>query len=320
MPRTLMLVNVHDEIVWNFREHFEALYAARFPDIAYVLPANVGWWPTDLPPGRIVLYATPEPPEAPSRPCLCANPAIGPHGCDRHAKHLRLAFALHRLRHHGLSLGDFEAVLWTEMDCLLRPDLDSESLANMLHGTRHRALFPGIKAIDRRDAWPWTQHPAGYPAYDAAWSPGLAGWLADHWNDYLLGNPGQSREISPLIPTMFAGFSEWLLFKPTLAPLLAAHCQRLAACWHEIALPSALITATGAVGHAACEVWWNRDRDRDLDGLTAPFRRQIPGAELPLFVHPVKLGRFGAAVPAWAERHRADFPNQGKLSESGVDV
>jgi hypothetical protein len=218
----LLVVICRQAVAYRNRRVLRALYAERFDDLAFALGAE----------------SAPDPdywnilsnwrPRLADNLCACCDPARGRHPAGVHCNQMLLVAAANAAE-------GYEFILFTEDDCLLSPRLDAGWVRQRC--ARVEALVPWIALRERDDAsWVWTQHPTGYPAFDAVASRFDRERLLRHWEDY-------SRTPAPplLYTPMISGYRDWLALRIDLLHRMVPDLEALADVWHEAAIPTALV-------------------------------------------------------------------------------
>jgi hypothetical protein len=205
-------------------------------------------------------------------PCPCGTEALGEHTTSIHSLHPRL---IDIARHSE----DFDYVVFAEDDCLIAPTIRSDWVVQQM--AERDVYLPPIEFCPREHTtWVWTQHETGYPAYDRIAHRLTQKQLRDHWSQY--SHEGLSHdERTPL----FFGFVDFVIFRSEFLRDIASDLATLINVWHEVAIPTAVMSRTSRIGRSNGVALWGEDRQRTLDDLTSLLRQHD-------FVHPVKLSQY----------------------------
>lgn len=271
----LLIVNCALDSSYGNRSVLQAMYGNRFDKLVFTVSATC---PVDPHFPTIAQRDAP-----PARPlCICCNDELGEHGALRHSFHWRLLAA-------DPIAADYDFVLFTEDDCVISPHWDADRVRRC--GDDFDAVSPPLRPCRRDNLdWVWTQHPAGYPAFDAASERLNHRRLAAHWADY-----GKSSLPPTADPVMFYGFCDFFLATNRIWRGLMEDLGALRRVWHESAIPTALLHQTPRIGVSTGLPLWGSDRERSLSELMGLLDEHD-------FVHAIKLSRYSEAeiLAAWA--------------------
>ena len=270
----LLVVNCALDSSYENRHVLDRMYRGRFDRVLFAVS------PTCRPDeGFDTVVQSWEPPGTPA--CVCYNAELGPHGALRHSFHPRLVELAE-------VAAEFDFVVFTEDDCVISPSVDADWVHQRCGESD--CVVPPIWHCDRSNTgWVWTQHGAGYPAFDAVSRLFDRRRMISNWTAYG-GGPLPEEDGPP----MFFGFADWLVFGGAFFGRLVRDLRTLRGVWHEIAIPTAILHNTSRVGVSNGLALWGTARDRPLEELTAILREHD-------FVHPIKLRDYspGAVLEAY---------------------
>ena len=273
----LLLVNCALDSSYQNRRVLSEMYEGRFDRIVFTVSSTCEA-DEDFP----TVTQSWEPPGTPA--CVCGHADFGSHGAIRHSFHPRLVEVA------GVA-ADFDFVLFTEDDCVLSPSVDADWVRQKCGSLD--GIAPPIWHCDRGNTdWVWTQHGAGYPAFDAVGDRFDRQRMVRNWTAYG-GGPLPEEDGPP----MFFGFSDWLVFKSKFLSRLVGDLRILREVWHEAAIPTAIVHNTSRIGVSNGLALWGTARRRPLGELTGLLRHHD-------FVHPLKLRGLsrGAVLDAYFDQ------------------
>ena len=182
-----------------------------------------------------------------------------------------------RLAEIAPQLAEFDTVVFMHDDVLLSPSFSSEWVERALGNQDALLMKVGILDPDRTTWWAWTNHSSGWPAVAR---------VAHQFDQYRLsGNwkmrTGVDLEVGKKA-LAFWGEMDLSVLRTSLIRKMVDDLMRLKEVWSEIAIPTAILHHTSAVGISGGLGLWGEARKKSFEELLTLVATHP-------FVHPLKI-------------------------------